>query len=121
MSAPSFEAVESFKRAMQIDPLYQDTFGYGLGMAYFFMIRYEKAVELFERAYKSNPEDTKTLWFLSAAYAHLGREREAEATFAKLREIWSQYSYFNLKVIFNTKDPADLNLLADGLRKAGMK
>jgi TolB-like protein/class 3 adenylate cyclase/lipopolysaccharide biosynthesis regulator YciM len=115
------EAVESFKRAMQIDPLYQDTFGYGLGMAYFFMIRYEKAVELFERAYKSNPEDMKTLWFLSAAYAHLGREREAEATFAKLSEIWPQHSYFNLKFIFNSKDIADYNLLADGLRKAGMK
>jgi adenylate cyclase len=115
------EAVVSFKRAMQIDPLYQDTFGYGLGMAYFFMIRYEKAVELFERAYKSNPEDMKTLWFLSATYAHLGREREAESTFAKLSELWPQHSYFNLKFIFDSKDPADVNLLADGLRKAGMK
>ena len=115
------EAIEPFKRAMQIDSLYRDTFGYGLGMAYFFLIRYGKAVEIFERVYKSNPEDMKTLWFLSAAYAHLGREREAEATFAKLSEIWPQHSYFNLKFIFDSQDPADLNLLADGLRKAGMK
>ena len=76
---------------------------------------------MFERVYKSNPEDMKTLWFLSAAYAHLGREREAEATFAKLNKIWPQHAYFNLKFIFDSQDPADLNLLADGLRKAGMK
>ena len=115
------EAIDAFRKAKQLDPYYQDTFGYGLGMAYFFMMWFGGAIDYFERAYKSNPEDTKTLWFLSAAYAHSGRENEAKATFAKLREIWPQYSYWDLKLIFNSKDPADLNLLADGLRKAGME
>ncbi len=118
------ESADSFKRAMRLDPFYQDIFGYGLGMAYFFMMQFEKATNLFERAYKNNPENTTTLWFLSAAYAHLGREREAEATLAKIWELWPQYSYYkkiDLEYIFYSKDPADSKLLADGLRKAGVK
>jgi adenylate cyclase len=118
------ESADSFKRAMRLDPFYQDIFGYGLGMAYFFMMQFEKATNLFERASKNNPENTTTLWFLSAAYGHLGREREAEATLAKIWELWPQYSYYkkiDLEYIFYIKDPADLKFLADGLRKAGVK
>jgi TolB-like protein/class 3 adenylate cyclase/Flp pilus assembly protein TadD len=118
------EAAESFKRAMRLDSLYQDTFGYGLGKAYFFMVQYEKAVDLFERALKSNPGNGRPRWFLAAAYAHLGRVGEAEDTLAKIWEEWPQYKYMNLievRYIFNSKDPTDLILLTDGLRKAGME
>ena len=118
------EAADSFKRAMRLDPFYQDTFGYGLGMANFFMMKFKKAINLLERAHKSNPENSKTLWFLSAAYAHSGHEREAEATLAKIRELWPELAYkINTHIgwIFYSKDPADAKLLADGLRKAGMK
>ena len=115
------EAVNSFKRAMRLDPFYQDTFGYGLGMAYFFMSQFEKAANLCKRAFKSNPENANPLWFLPAAYAHLGRQREAEAAFSKLREMEPVYSYLRyLEYAFKFKDPADFKLLADGLRKAGM-
>jgi len=78
------DAAESFKRAMRFDPFYQDRYGYGLGMAYFFILRFEKAVDLFERAYKSNPEDISILWFLAATYGQLGRVDEAEATLAEM-------------------------------------
>ena len=118
------EAVESFKIAMRLDPLFRDTFGYRLGMAYFFMIRFEKAIDLFERAYKSNPEDIGILWFLAAAYAHLGRVGEAEATLTEMWKLWPSWSYMKLIKLYHvyaSKDPADLNLLTDGLRKAGMK
>jgi TolB-like protein/Flp pilus assembly protein TadD len=118
------EAVEAFKRAMRLDPLYPDKFGYLLGMAYLFWIHYEEAVELLERANKSNPEDIGMLWFLAAAYAHLGRVGEAEATLAEMWKLWPQYSYVELldtKYFFNSKDPGDSKILIDGLRKAGMK
>ena len=118
------EAVDSFKRALRHNPLYQDKFGYLHGMSYFFWIHYEEAVELFERAYKSNPDDIGILWFLAAAYAHLGRVREAEATLAELWTLWPQYSYVELldtSFFFNSKDSADSKILIDGLRKAGME
>ncbi len=75
-----------------------------------------------ERAFKRNPENYVPLWFLSAAYGHLGREQEAKAALAKLRELNPKYSYlYYLPYSFKYKDPADFKLLADGLRKAGMK
>ena len=117
------EAVDSFKMAMRLDPFYQDTFGYGLGIAYFFMLELEKAATLLERAINSNPENSVPLWYLISAYGHLGREQEAKAALAKLRELYPT----RLKVSFvksgfsKFKNPEDYNFLADGLRKAGME
>ena len=116
------EAADSFKMAMRLDPFYQDTLGYGLGKAYFCMLQFEKAASLCERAFKSNPKNDIPLLYLAATYAYLGRQQEAEAALATHREINPQYSYLRyLKYGFRFKDPADFQLLADGLEKAGMK
>jgi len=116
------EAVDSFKRAMRLDPFYQDTLAYRLGVAYFFMNKMEKAATLLERSFKSNPKNDIPLLYLAATYAYLGRQQEAEAALATHREINPQYSYLRyLKYGFRFKDPADFQLLADGLEKAGMK
>lgn len=118
------EAVDPFKKAMRLDPGYQDTLGYGLGKAYFFMSQFEKSANLFKRAYDGNPNNATPLWYLPAAYAHLDRQTEAENAFKKLRELNPHYSrlyYLRLGFAGMFKDPADLKLLADGLRKAGMK
>ena len=118
------EAVKSFKKAMRLDPGYQDTLGSGLGKAYFFMSQFEQSVVFFERAHKSNPNNVTPLWYLPAVYAHLGRQQEAETAFAKLKEINPQYSklyFLRLGFAGMFKDPADLQHLADGLRKAGME
>ena len=116
------EAVESLKRAMRLDPFYQDTFGYLLGISYFHMLQFEKAATLCERSFKGNPENEHPLVFLAASYAHLGRQQEAAVALAKLKEVNPYfYNLDNLPYIFHYKDPADYNLLADGLRKAGMQ
>ena len=118
------EAVDPFKKAMRLDPSYRDTLGYGLGKAYFFMSQFKKSTNLFEKAYESNPKNVTPLWYLPAAYAHLDRQKEAESALVKLKEINPQYSklyFLRLGFAGMFKDPADLKLLADGLRKAGMK
>jgi len=113
------EAANSLKRAIRLDPFHPET--YVLGIAYFFMRKFEKAATLLERDIKSNPENAGSLVYLVATYGHLGREQEAKAELAKLRKI-DEYSYLRyLKYWAKYKDPADFNLLADGLRKAGMK
>jgi len=116
------ESVDSFKRAIRLDPFYQDAYGFGLGMAYFFMSEFEKAADLFKRAYMTNPEDRYPLWYLVSAYAHLGHQREAEAAIAKIREVnltWP--NLYNLQLGFKFKEPKDFELLADGMRKVGVK
>ena len=107
---------------MRLDPFYQDTYGYMLGVSYFHMLQFEKAVPLCERSFKSNPENVYPLVFLAASYAHLGRQQEAEVALAKLNEVNPYWiTLTNLPYIFKYKDPADYNLLADGLRKAGIQ
>ena len=115
------EAASSIKKAMRLDPFFRETFGHALGIAYFHMEQFEEAAALCEKALKHNPENPIPLWFLTAAYGHLGREREAKAALAKLREKKPNLSYLGfLKGGFKYKNPADFNLLADGLRKGGM-
>jgi len=119
------QAADSFKRAMRLDPFYQESFGYGLGIAYFFMLELEKAATLCERAFKINPENSIPLWFLTATYGHLGREQETKAVLAKLKKLYPKYAYLRyLKYGYGGirfKDPADYSFFADGLRKAGME
>jgi TolB-like protein/Flp pilus assembly protein TadD len=116
------ESVDSFKRAIRLDPFYQDTYGFGLGMAYFFMSEFEKAADLFKRAYKTNPEDGYPLRYLISACAHLGHQREAEAAIAKVRELSPTWpNLYTLQLGFKFKEPKDFELLADGMHKAGVK
>ncbi len=116
------ESVDSFKRAIRLDPVYQDAYGFGLGMAYFFMSEFGKAANLFERSYKSNPEDQYPLWYLIATYAHLGHQREAEAAIAKIREVNPTWpNLYALQLALKFKEPKDFELLADGMRKVGVK
>jgi adenylate cyclase len=114
------EAAESLKRALRRDPSHPQI--YVLGIAYLFMKQFEKAATLLERAFKSNPRHDVPLLYLIAAYAHLGREQEAKAALAKLRELNPKYSYlYYFQAVLKLKNPADWDLLEDGLRKAGME
>jgi tetratricopeptide (TPR) repeat protein len=115
------EAVNSFKLAMRLDPFQQDTFAYILGMAYFHMSQFKKTVNLCEKSLKNNPENPAPLWYLAAAQAYLGNKQEAAAALAKLREPDRYSSLIYLPYIFKFKNSEDFNLLADGLRKAGME
>jgi TolB-like protein/class 3 adenylate cyclase/Flp pilus assembly protein TadD len=104
------EAVESYNRAMRLDPFYQDTYGYMLGFSYFHIFQFEKAATLCERSFKSNPENAFPLWYLAASYAHLGRLQEAEIALAKLKEVKPYTSNF-INFPFGYKDPAELYIL----------
>jgi len=116
------EAGESFKMAIRLDPFLKDRFGFGLARAYFHMYEFEKAAALCERAFKSNPEDYIPLYLLTASYGHLGREREAKAALAKLRELNPKWSYLRwARYGVKYKNIDDFVFYVDGLRKAGME
>ena len=77
-------------------------------------------MSLCERSFKNRPENSAPLWYLAAAHAHLGNQREAEAALAKLREFTQYASSYWLAYFFRFKNPEDFNLLANGLRKVEM-
>jgi TolB-like protein/class 3 adenylate cyclase/Flp pilus assembly protein TadD len=73
------EAFELVEKAMRLDPHYPAYHLFVLGLAHFGTEQFEKAVTLFERALKRNPQNYVPLIPLSAALAHLGRKQEAKS------------------------------------------
>ena len=119
------DSLVPFKKAMRLDPFYQEYFEHGLGIAHFFMFEFERAAIFLERSFKKNPGNELSLWYLIHTYAHLGRQQAAEAALEELCEFYSPADLNpNLYIAqnhFRFKDPNDYTLFENGLRKAGMK
>jgi TolB-like protein/class 3 adenylate cyclase len=115
------EAVESFKIAMRLDPIKEASRGYLLGMAYFHLSQFDKTVSLCEKSVKISPENKIPLWYLTAAQGHLGNNQEAASALAKLMEFNPYATLVDVKFGFKFKNFDDIQLLEDGLRKAGMQ
>ena len=58
---------------------------------------------------------------LVATLNHQGRLEEAQAMWAELMEINPDYSFAEKRKIPPYKNPADLERIAEGLRKAGIE
>ena len=74
----------------------------------------------FKRAVVRNPE---VLWphvFLAACHGHLGENTQACAQLAEVRRINPEFSIASLLKLLPYKSSADVDLLVDGLRKAGL-
>jgi TolB-like protein len=87
------EAVEFAKTAMRLDPHYAAPNLFLLGLAHFSMGKLEEAVTLFERALAHNPDLRGLSAPLAAAYAHLGRDKEAQLALVNYRNEWSWWGW----------------------------
>ena len=118
------DAVEFAKAAMRLDPHYAAPNLSLLGLAHFSMGKLEEAVTLFERAHVYNPDLRGLSAPLAAAYAHLGREKEAQLALVNYRNEWSWWGWspdlLRVMQFFPFKDPEVADRLADGLLKAGL-
>ena len=118
------DAVEFAKTAMRLDPHYAAPNLFLLGLAHFSMGKLQEAVTLFERAHTHNPELRGLSAPLSAAYAHLGRDEEAQLALVNYRNEWSWWGWspnlLRVMQFFPFKDPEVADRLADGLLKAGL-
>ena len=116
------EALEFANRAMRIDPNYPNPDYFWIsGMAYFTMGKLEKALALFEKAHKRNPEERLYAFPLAATYAHLNREKEArDAITVSTARYYRPMAVATLMLYMPFKDKEVAYRFADGLRKAGM-
>jgi len=71
------EAIESYKKALEIDPSYQDAL-HGLGMALFNRGRVEEAIATAKRLIELDQDDILAHTSLSMFYQSQGRIEEAE-------------------------------------------
>lgn len=107
---------------MRLDPHYPTNYLYAQGLAHFGMEQFEKAVALFQRAFKLRPEIG---WLeaapLAAAYAYLGQEEKARAYFDKYLKALTHSNLIYVRFQFVYKNPEDIDRLLDGVRMAGLK
>ena len=82
--------------------------------------RYEAAIGLLKRRLIRNPDTDISRVLLAASYGHLGREDEARAEWQAAFRVNPDYSLAHRRKVLPYKNPADFELIPDGLRKAGL-
>ena len=90
------------------------------GLAEFGLDQFGKAAETLEKAFATNPEFTKPLAILVAAYGYLGRQDASQMLEPYEKEYWAS-SISTLGQHFPYHFDKDRLRLAEGLRKAGLR
>jgi tetratricopeptide (TPR) repeat protein len=109
------EGIATIREAMRLNPYHPEWYWLSLGAAFMLMRRFEDAIEAYKR--RTRPK----VWVLSrlaVCYAHLGRDHEAREMG---RQILRQNPAFRISTLRKGGWPAaGIDLLRDGLRKAGL-
>jgi TolB-like protein len=111
------EAVQSLDADLRRDPFPPAWFWNSRGIALFQARRYEEAIQALNRLTRSYPWDQ---YYLAASYAHLGLMERARACAAEILRARPGFTLGQVGLTETFKDPADLEHLLDGLRKAGL-
>ena len=113
-------ALGSMNKAMRLSPHHPLEYLSVLGITYFGLGRYEMSVNEFKKALARNPTGQYERMWLAATYAKLGRIEDAEWEAQELLGLDPQFSLNRISKVLPFKDPAQLELLLAGLRKAGL-
>jgi len=115
------DSIEMAKKAMRLDPLSKDPrYSHELASAYFFNRDFDHAVVEYEKALKLNPDFMSSYIGLTATYSLLGMDEKAHAAAEQLLRLNPNLSLKDLRKSLPYKDPADIDLMIDGLQKAGL-
>jgi predicted Zn-dependent protease len=117
------EAIDHIKKAMELNPNHKAYYLLRLGRAQFCAEQFEEATKTLETYHRRNPYGERS-WFLAAAYAYLGRQKEAADSLKKAMQGKEYIDYNVEKVVrymnFPFKNQRDTKRFAEGLRKAGL-
>jgi adenylate cyclase len=112
------EAERRLKTAMRINPIYDWANANFLAMAYYEQSRWDEAVTRFDEAARLNPGFIGNMVWRAAAHAQAGNQETAERVAAELLAKAPKWTISGNFV--QIKDPEIMELLNDGLRKAGL-
>jgi tetratricopeptide (TPR) repeat protein len=105
---------------MRLDPHYPYLYLFWLGHALHSLERYDEAVVAYRRVISRNPDFLGGHMYLAAAYAQLGRMKEAKSEAVEVLRIDPSLSVQRVAPRLPYKDAAALARLVEGLRKAGL-
>lgn len=114
------EALESFARAKTLNPYFPDVVLHFQALALFQLGRYDEAVDLLLQRLARNAATDVSRALLAASYGHLGRLEEARAAWQEVLRVNPDFSLEYRRKVLPYKNPADFELMVDGLRKAGV-
>jgi adenylate cyclase len=114
------EAIEAIKKAIRLNPLPPDFYWRCLGQAYCQLEMYEEAIAASKEALRRYPDAILTHILLAQIHALSGREKEARAEVEEVLRINPRYSVEFFRSSSPYKNPADMELMANALLKAGV-
>jgi adenylate cyclase len=115
------EAVDAIEKAMRLNPFPPNTYYREAVQPYFFVGRYEEAIVAGKKAVTLSPNDPIAHIYLIEAYSLAGRQEEARIEAAEILRLNPKYSLVRKGKSSPFKNQADLELIINALRKAGLK
>jgi len=114
------EGIVYHKQAIRLNPFPPYWYYFNLGAIYRQKGQYEDALTEFKKSLQRSPDAYLSYLGLAAVYVFLDRQEEAEAAAKKVLEIYPSFSVGRASKAWPFKNPADLKILVDALRKAGL-
>jgi adenylate cyclase len=114
------EALASMEKALRLNPRPPASYLEVLGEIRFVQGLYGESVSIFERVLDINPNYTRARMWIAAALAHAGAMDRAEWEAIELMVLNPNFSLEWLEFAFPFKDLRELEVLMEGLRKAGL-
>jgi class 3 adenylate cyclase/Flp pilus assembly protein TadD len=117
------EAIGQAEKGIRLSPSDPRLFIWlpALAGAHYQMRHYAEAIEAGRRSWSLNRNWPHGLRYVVAGLAQLGRIEEAQAALAELKLMQANLEFSASVFRRNWPDPADIDHLLDGLRKAGFK
>jgi adenylate cyclase len=117
------ETIEQAEKGIHLSPSDPRLFIWlpALAGAHYQMRHYEEAVEAGRRSWSLNRNWPHGLRYVVAGLAQLNRVKEAQAALAELKRMDANLEFSASVFRRNWPDPADVDHLLDGLRKAGFE
>ncbi len=116
-------ALKLMQSAVRLNPRSPGWYHYEIGLGHFGLSNFGAAAAALERAVDLTPNDRWSKRLLVAAYGHLGRRTAAATIVDEARASWLGTDPFTIRAVaywYPYADPADLERLTAGLRKAGL-
>jgi len=115
-------AIDHFTRAMRLSPLDPELYRMqgGISVAYLFTGHFDTATSWAEKACRELPNFLLAVGVLAASNALSGRINEAHQAMDRMRQLDPNLCLSNINDWLPIRRSADLALLTDGLRLAGM-
>ncbi|AWM85521.1 winged helix-turn-helix domain-containing tetratricopeptide repeat protein [Microvirga sp. 17 mud 1-3] len=116
------DAIKRFAKGMRLSPLDPEMprMQAGTALAHMLAGNYDHASSWASKALKELPSFALAVGVLAASDALAGRRREAQRTLRDLRQLNPSLRISNIGDWVQFRRPADLNILAEGLRRSGL-